>query len=165
MANAPQPPARKSSKPSLFNNEYSRGPLYQYWRERHREGLGTRERRILDAKERAKGKQPVSPEAGPSSNSEYQRRLARGLVAQPTPAYEVSEVSGGTGTGQELPSYVEVSAQLAEEKTFGGSRKGGDGSVSEKKERLQRQHAEQEFGGDVMQWSASEAVPEAESCN
>lgn len=97
---------RKSSAPSLFSNQHSRGPLYQYWRERSRESAEVRERRISDARERASGRQPVRPESGPSSNAEFQSRLDRGKVAAPTPAY--SERPVAAKNNEELPGYTDM---------------------------------------------------------
>lgn len=63
---------------SIFSSEYSRGPLYQYWKERSAEEKATREQRIQEAKLRAKGFQPLSPASGPSSNDSYVRRATSG---------------------------------------------------------------------------------------
>jgi hypothetical protein len=64
--------------PSLFSSEYSRGPLYQYWKERSAEEKATRGQRIDEAKIRSQGFQPLSPASGPSSNDSYVRRATSG---------------------------------------------------------------------------------------
>ena len=78
---------------SIFSSEYSRGPLYQYWKERSAEEKATREQRIQEAKLRAKGFQPLSPASGPSSNDSYVRRATSG-----PPGY-ITATSGGDDDG------------------------------------------------------------------
>ena len=160
---APTSPPRKSSTPSLFNNEYSRGPLYQYWRERSREASETRDRRVRDAKERASGKQPIFPEPGPSSNTEYQNRLARGLVTQPTPAYEATDshatVRSEAGVmGDDLPAYENVHAHMAERTPSMAAQGEVAESARDEKERLQRHLAEQEVSEGADEVSAPEIM-------
>lgn len=64
--------------PSIFSSEYSRGPLYQYWKERSAEEKATRDQRVDEARIRSKGFQPLSPAPGPSSNESYVRRATSG---------------------------------------------------------------------------------------
>lgn len=67
-----------SMTPSIFSSEYSRGPLYQYWKERSAEEKATRDQRIDEAKIRSQGFQPLEPAPGPSSNDSYVRRATSG---------------------------------------------------------------------------------------
>ncbi|KIW77465.1 hypothetical protein Z517_09911 [Fonsecaea pedrosoi CBS 271.37] len=112
--------------PTIFTNEYSRGPLYQYWKERNQEEKALREQRVQEAKLRSKGFRPMDPAFGPSSSDSYAQRAASG-----PPAYRresdarresvegSSAVGAGVGAAQhsqrgpigtvggddELPSY------------------------------------------------------------
>jgi len=81
--------------PSIFNNEYSRGPLYQYWKERSAEEKGTRDQRVEEAKIRSKGFQPLSPAPGPSSQGSYMRRATSG-----PPGYATATATAGEGSGR-----------------------------------------------------------------
>lgn len=83
---------------SIFSSEYSRGPLYQYWKERSAEEKATREQRIQEAKLRSKGFQPLSPASGPSSNDSYVRRATSG-----PPGYLTATATGGGGGDQVNP--------------------------------------------------------------
>ncbi|EXJ88704.1 hypothetical protein A1O1_05636 [Capronia coronata CBS 617.96] len=73
--------------PSLFSNEYSRGPLYQYWKERGEEEKGLRDQRVQEANLRSKGVRPLNPTYGPSSNEQYTSRATSG-----PPAYRPDDV-------------------------------------------------------------------------
>ncbi|KAJ9643251.1 hypothetical protein H2204_002147 [Knufia peltigerae] len=64
--------------PSLFSNNHSRGPLYQYWKERSDEESSLRQNRIADARLRSRGQRPMSPTPGPSSAVSYADRASRG---------------------------------------------------------------------------------------
>ncbi|KEF63343.1 uncharacterized protein A1O9_01320 [Exophiala aquamarina CBS 119918] len=81
--------------PSIFNNEYSRGPLYQYWKERSAEEKTTRDQRIEEAKIRSKGFQPFSPTPGPSSQDSYMRRATSG-----PPGYVAATTTGRCNGGE-----------------------------------------------------------------
>ncbi|KAK5058922.1 hypothetical protein LTR84_011186 [Exophiala bonariae] len=78
---------------SIFSSEYSRGPLYQYWKERSTEEKATREQRIEEARLRARGFQPLSPASGPSSHDSYVRRATSG-----PPGYIAATNGGGSGS-------------------------------------------------------------------
>ncbi|KAH0829388.1 hypothetical protein FOPE_10744 [Fonsecaea pedrosoi] len=67
--------------PTIFTNEYSRGPLYQYWKERNQEEKALREQRVQEAKLRSKGFRPMDPAFGPSSSDSYAQRAASGPPA------------------------------------------------------------------------------------
>lgn len=99
--------------PSLFNNEYSRGPLYQYWKERGQEEKVLRDQRIKEAGLRSKGHQPLSPTYGPSSNDQYAHRATSG-----PPAYRNDEGESGdpdrSSQPSELPSYGQVAGRETE---------------------------------------------------
>jgi hypothetical protein len=86
--------------PSLFSNEYSRGPLYQYWKERAAEEKDLRDQRISEASLRSKGFTPLDPAYGPSSQQSYSSRQARG-----PPSYEAapSTVPPGVAPGPAIP--------------------------------------------------------------
>jgi len=105
--------------PSLFNNEYSRGPLYQYWKERGQEEKALRGQRVEEAKVRSNGHQPLTSTYGPSSNDQYANRATSG-----PPTYRNDEgVSGLPGASDfapasqpsdMLPSYGEASGRETE---------------------------------------------------
>ncbi|KIW92356.1 uncharacterized protein Z519_07340 [Cladophialophora bantiana CBS 173.52] len=131
--------------PSIFTNEYSRGPLYQYWKERGQEEKALREQRIQEAKLRSKGFQPMSPAFGPSSTDAYAQRATSG-----PPAYhpESSEGAGGSPPQQHLPPVDELPPYGATAGVVGGqsepAAEGGGGcgqsllSSEEEKARLRR---------------------------
>ncbi|KIW22697.1 uncharacterized protein PV07_10967 [Cladophialophora immunda] len=103
--------------PTIFTNEYSRGPLYQYWKERNQEEKALREQRIEEAKLRSKGFRPMEPAFGPSSTDSYAHRAASGPPAyHPDTGAGAEGVEGSSlrqqqpqresaGGGDELPSY------------------------------------------------------------
>jgi len=93
---------------SLFNNEYSRGPLYQYWKERGVEEKALRTQRIQDAQLRSKGHQPLTPTFGPSSNDSYAHRATSGpptYDAETTPPVPVRVPVPVPVVSDQLPSY------------------------------------------------------------
>ncbi|KAL2444363.1 hypothetical protein ABEF95_016425 [Exophiala dermatitidis] len=88
--------------PSLFSNEYSRGPLYQYWKERGDEEKALRARRIQEAKLRSKGIQLMDSTYGPSSNDQYTSRATSGPPAySPDNPDYVADTVGTTTRGLE----------------------------------------------------------------
>lgn len=91
--------------PSLFNNEYSRGPLYQYWKERSQEERELRSQRVQDADLRSKGHQPLSATYGPSSNNSYTRRATSGPPAYTDSSITNTGESNGQQPGDLLPAY------------------------------------------------------------
>jgi len=100
--------------PSLFDNQYSRGPLYQYWKERGQEEKGLREKRVQEAEARSQGRRPAGPTYGPSSDDAYHRRATAG---PPTYAAAAAAVVGGGGgvvpnesSEADLPPYYSATA-------------------------------------------------------
>ncbi|OAL35969.1 hypothetical protein AYO20_04875 [Fonsecaea nubica] len=88
--------------PTIFTNEYSRGPLYQYWKERNQEEKALREQRVQEAKLRSKGFRPMDPAFGPSSSDSYAQRATSG-----PPAYRrESDAGAGTEGGVEGSTAV-----------------------------------------------------------
>ena len=141
---------------SLFGNVSSRGPLYQYWRERNRESAEVRDRRVLDAKERARGMQPVNPEPGPSSNAEMRRRLEAGRNVPPTVVYSERPPEEAMGLSQDLPQYEEVAGRQLQDSG------GFERSASEEKEKSDRYLTQEADGSDshLPSESRQESVPE-----
>ncbi|OAP63988.1 hypothetical protein AYL99_03215 [Fonsecaea erecta] len=103
--------------PTIFTNEYSRGPLYQYWKERNQEEKALREQRIEEAKLRSKGFRPMGPAFGPSSTDSYAHRATSGPPAYRHDADAGAEEGavegslarpgrqGSAGQDDPLPSY------------------------------------------------------------
>ncbi|KIX01305.1 uncharacterized protein Z518_09030 [Rhinocladiella mackenziei CBS 650.93] len=105
--------------PSIFNNEYSRGPLYQYWKERGQEEKVFRDQRVEEAKLRSKGFRPLSPTFGPSSNDQYTNRATSGPPTyrndQNASAVTSTSASEPTESSDDmLPSYGEVTTRETE---------------------------------------------------
>lgn len=122
--------------PSLFSNESSRGPLYQYWKERGAEEKTLRDQRVQEAKLRSKGFQPTHPAFGPSSNDSYKHRLTSG-----PPAYG-AESDAGEGSAlhagrEELPSYP-VSTEAQQSDSAGALDQTPSQSAEEEKARLRQ---------------------------
>jgi hypothetical protein len=90
----PEQPPRRLSK-SLFANEHSRGPLYQYWKSQSIAEKELREQRISEGKFRSKGFTPLDAAYGPSSKESYDHR--RG-----PPEYSHG---GDEAEGHDLPAY------------------------------------------------------------
>ncbi|EXJ56488.1 hypothetical protein A1O7_06832 [Cladophialophora yegresii CBS 114405] len=102
--------------PSLFSNEYSRGPLYQYWKERGQEEKFLRGQRVDEAKLRAKGFKPLDAAYGPSSSESYASREGRGPPAYAPASTEEALAAGSRGhipAADELPAYIDTDAGLA----------------------------------------------------
>lgn len=105
--------------PSIFTNDTSKGPLYQYWKDRAAEEKTLRGQRIDEARIRSHGFQPMSAAYGPSSSESYQHRRASG-----PPGYENDAavpalgMEAGVGSmnpphdtsnvGDDLPPYVDT---------------------------------------------------------
>ncbi|KIX93129.1 uncharacterized protein Z520_11186 [Fonsecaea multimorphosa CBS 102226] len=100
--------------PSIFTNDTSRGPLYQYWKERGQEEKALREQRIQEARLRSKGFRPMDPAFGPSSTESYAHRAASG-----PPAYGHESVDAeGRSEGSSSSSAAAVRQQQQQQ---GGS--------------------------------------------
>jgi hypothetical protein len=91
--------------PSLFTNDTSKGPLYQYWRERSvSEEKPLRDQRIEEAKLRAKGFSPMDAVYGPSSKQSYSSREERGPPGYAGDATSASAAAVAPAT-DDLPAY------------------------------------------------------------
>lgn len=147
--------------PSLFSNEYSRGPLYQYWRERGQEEKRMRESRVQDAKLRSKGQRPLSPTFGPSSNDSYAHRATSGPPAyrhdstdiEPAAALPPAVTAAAADTQQEalqrdaLPAYYDTTTAAGSPPTTTTTTTSHEGgrlpSAEEEKARLRAFEARQ----------------------
>ncbi|KAK4936655.1 hypothetical protein LTR10_022507 [Elasticomyces elasticus] len=92
-------------QPSMFNNQYSRGPLYQYGRERSQEERQVRSQRVQDAQLRRKGQQPSSPTYGPSSNDSYTRHASSGPPPYADTSISTTNEQAGQQSDHQLPTY------------------------------------------------------------
>jgi len=132
--------------PSLFSNQHSRGPLYQYWRERNLEEKALRDQRIADAKERATGQSPTSAAYGPSSTEQYMVRAMSGPPNYGGPVesdgdaaaagYYAPEANASDSAA--LPSYGEATG--APDSAPGTSSSISGLSAEEEKGRLRRRY-------------------------
>ncbi|KAJ9615204.1 hypothetical protein H2200_001278 [Cladophialophora chaetospira] len=139
--------------PSLFTNEYSRGPLYQYWKERGAEERILRDQRVQEARIRSKGFTPMNAAYGPSSKESYTSRAER----PPSYANELpSSTAEGSGRGSAttappisrleapsdgLPPYIDTTATSPTQNHFTNAISPTNDtllSASEEKARLQR---------------------------
>jgi len=109
--------------PSLFTNDKSKGPLYDYWKDRSAEEKTQRDQRIQEAKLRSQGFTPMDPTYGPSSRDSYQARAAGGGP----PGYEsagLGDEGGVEGIGMGM-GEGNISMSLPPRRV--GSPRGGGG--------------------------------------
>lgn len=116
--------------PSIFTNDNSRGPLYQYWRERGQEERALRAQRVQDAQLRSKGHQPLSPAFGPSSNDSYAHRATSGPPTYRGGEGPATAPAPAPASDELLPSYRAATGRAGGIKGGGGQTGSAFGSAS-----------------------------------
>ena len=136
--------------PSIFTNDTSKGPLYQYWRDRTHEEKSLRDQRIAEARIRSEGLSPQNAAYGPSSQGSYHSREGRGPPSYATgeggdTARATNEMMGSNSTGggiiapatDDLPAYIDTTSSSQQERTSTTHL-----SASEEKKRLNELEAQ-----------------------